>query len=347
MKTTQLVKIFLIVQTIFLVYILILFAFNPVKLYLETPRAEFEPALRFAAKDIVDTCNVLYGDETSGIEENEGELRRNLKFDTGQSFWLVLKDNITDTTQLFSLARKAFSPKDYKLFKGDMEDGMLNFFYDLGAFRDVWASNLSVAVQELSASYMLPWQRKIDFALISNLNEQNTGGIYHLMLNKPFLPIIIPPTSQDDIRDLLGRPRNLLILPKGGRVAVSPRLSILVMPFMREGETQYEAVLLVKIKGGLAVICGVGEPGPKKILDAVKALTPDKLLYYIGGTNMLVGENAGWVWDELIAIHRKFPELRFMPNFNTSLQAQAICAEVFGSKSYSPAKLGSRIKLED
>jgi hypothetical protein len=343
----KIVKIFFLIQLLFFIYLLSLFTLNPVKLYLETPRAEFEPEQRTAAKDLVDTCNILYGDEIAGVEEQEGEFRRNLKLDTGQSFWLLLRDKVTEQSDLLRLARREFMPKDYQLFKEGMEDGLLNFFFDLGSFNDVWAANLSVAVQELANSYLLPWQRKIDFALISNLREQNTGGIYHLMLDKPFLPVIIPPTPSDEVRDLLGRPRNLLVLPKSGIVQVSPRVRLLTISFRREDETGYEVVLLVKIKGGIALICGVGEPGPRKILEAVSQETKTKILYYIGGTNMLIGHYSSAVHQELNYIHQRWPALTFIPNYNTSLQAQALCAEVFGPSHYRPGRLGSRIKLED
>lgn len=343
---SKLITWFFILEIIVFLNLLVIFGFNPIKLYLETPRAAFEPEQRTAAKDIIDTCNVLYGDENAGVEEQEGEFRRNLKLDTGQSFWLVLQDKVGDDSEVLRLANQEFMPKDYQLFKSDLQDDIINCFFDLGAFNDVWAANLSVAVQELASSYLLPWQRKIDFALISNLREQTTGGIYHVMLTKPFLPVIIPPTPQDEVRDLLGRPRNLLVLPKNKKVQLSPRVSLMTLSFSREGETCYEAVMLVRIKGGLAVICGVGEPGPLRILEAVQQVTALPLRLYIGGTNMLIGDYSQAIWQELSTIHKRWPQLTFMPNYNTSLQAQALCAEVFGSQ-YQPGRVGSRIKLED
>ena len=301
--------------------------------------------------DILDTITLLSGTEADGRAVEENSLRKNMVFDSGQAMWLLFEEKIKEDEKIFEYSRGVMEENDFKTFKEKvMSDEVINIIYDMGESEDTYRPNWrEVGVKELQAAPFLPWKKKIDFIILSSFEDKHWGGMSYILKFNPAIPIICPPLTKEDVlknSQILDRAHNLIpILP--GYSRLTSRLSALVtsIPMGKGKDPRYELDLVLDIEGGVAIIAGSGLLEPLEIVKKVKEETGKKVLYYIGGTNLLVGLESEELRSQMEELKRIAPEMKIYPNFNTSMIARQMLKEVFEDKCHD-APLGLKIRFK-
>lgn len=306
--------------------------------------------LTIRREDIIDTVTLMSGSQVHG-RSDENKFRQEMKFDSGQMMWLVLVGKVETGDQLLEFAKIAMSPTDYEHFRKNVQkDDILNLFYDLGEKEENFVNNWrEVGVNELKIASLLPWKKKIDFIVISCFDERHMGGLPYIIRINPGLPVFCPPITKSTAvknMDTFNRAVNLIPLPPG-YTRLTGKLGAYITPILDEnGENKtYELDLIVQLREGVAILAGAGKMEPLQLVKDVTEATGQKVLYYIGGTNLYIGTENPQICKEIEEIKEIAPDIKFYPNFNTSLLAHQICEEIFGDQ-YHRVQLGTRINLE-
>lgn len=337
------------VQTLLLGFTLAFFAAiqDEVRMEQEVHPEEVSPRPHLPARELLDTASFLAGPELLGIELPT-ELRRGLSFAPGQMLWLVLDRSLAGEDPLVREARKLFPTEEAsaKLREG-LQDGVLNFLYDLGGRRDLALQNWSgVAVRELQASPLLPWAKHLDFLVLSSLADSAVGGLGFVTERNPDVLLVVPTCAEARLRTLSSVPPNphLLVLPEGLH-PLAPRLWALVLAApAASGHPAELDLVLERRDGSLVILAGSGLNPPSVPLRKVRELLGRDAALYAGATPWNVGWDSSGLEAEVTALTREFPTVTLVPNGDTSLVAHGVLEALLGPR-YRPGRLGTRVRL--
>lgn len=300
--------------------------------------------------DILDTVTFMTGTEQYG-RSTDNILRKRMVYDGGQSFWILMEDRVSDSDELLKYAKGFMAQNDYITFAGKIKnDEVINFLYDLGGKEEVFRKNWrEVGVEELKAAPFLPWKKKIDFMVLSRYNEAHWGGIGYILGYNPAMPIYCPPlTRSTQIKNfkVMDRAQSLIpLLP--GYTQLTPKVGAYVSKILMESgkDPIYELDMVLKVKGGVAVVAGAGLTEPLELVRNVKSATREDVLYYIGGTNLFVGLKTEELYSQMRKLKKIAPNIKVYPNFNTSMIAHQMMSEVFKDKYHSTSQ-GLKIRFK-
>jgi len=337
-------------------YVLFIFAEPPghVKMYLEEKPTMSPSEVQLPLSETLDTVSLFAGGEFLGRASGANLFRQSLAFDEGQFLWVILDGSASDEDLLFRLARRD-PMEDASAVRGSLQDGVLNFFYDLGSREDLFKNNWgAVGVKELQVSAMMPWAKKLDFIVLSSFRPDHLAGLSFIARLHPTIPVFTPPlpgalaggpseTDDEHIQSL--RKFTSLIGLKPGHWKLTDRLHALVSPVNRKiWGVSYELSLLVKGKEGWSLLAGSGFARPLALVRAARRAVHGKIRLYAGGTGMMIGTGDAAQKAELELLKKEEPDLVIVPNYATSPTAHDYLREIFG-KGYRPGCLGERVKL--
>lgn len=337
------------VQALLLAFMIAYFASvqDQVRMELEARPPEESPEPHLAARDLLDTVSLLSGPEFLGLDFAT-EFRRGLSFEGGQFMWFLLQRAVGEDAPLMRLATEAVASKEEQArLRDGFQDGVLSFFYDVGARRDLVVNNWnSVAVRELQASPLLPWTKRLDFVVLSTLSDTAVGGLgFVTELNQGVL-LLVPPHDADRLKGLglFARKPNLVVLPAGLH-PLSDGLWALVLPAPPASGHPAELDLLVaRADGSLVLFSGSGLNGPLVALREAARLTGRPIAMYVGATGYSVGPDTVRVEDDVLTLEREFPDVVLVPNGDTSVFAHGALGAMLGER-YRPGRLGTRLRL--
>ena len=348
--------ILLLMQIVIFIVLLARFA-DPANsfyiMYLETPIEKddfFNPDdVIIGRYDLLNTVTLLSGSESDG-KSMENRFREKMKFDPGQSMWIVVEDHILETDNIVDYAKTVMSDEDFQLFKTRaLGDNIVNFIFDAGADEFVFRNNWKeIASNELKLAPFLPWKKRVDFLMLSSFDPKHWQGLAYILGHNPGMLVICPPltraTQIDYIRSF-EYARNLAPIEEG-LTWLTPRLGTYVYSLTDSVTEQikYELILLIKIEGGIAIVAGAGSLEPHRTIKRAADATGENILYYIGGTNLLIGLESDEMNNELAAIRKMYPDMIIYPNFNTSMIAHNMLRRHFEEK-YKQGHLGTKIKF--
>lgn len=317
---------------------------DSVRMELEARPPEESPEPHLAARDLLDTVSLLSGPEFLGIEFPT-EFRRGLSFEPGQFMWFLLSRTVGEDAPLMGLIAGGVASQDERArLRAGLSDGVVSFFYDVGARRDLVVNNWnSVAVRELQASPLLPWTKRLDFVVLSSLSDSAVGGLgFVTELNQGVL-LLAPPHDPDRLRGLglFARKPNLVELPPG----LHPLVDGLWAMVLQSGRGAELDLLVEGSDGRLLLFSGSGLHGPLAALREAKRLTGREVSTYVGSTGFSVGPSeTARVEDEALALQREFPAVTLVPNGDTSVFAHGTLGALLG-EHYRPGRLGTRMRL--
>ncbi len=308
--------------------------------------------------NMIDKCHLFSGEswpqeEMESISGNApfflNVLTYALKPDKSQLMSLMLYDTVRKKDKLVSQYFSYFQGPEGDTRMNPLYDGVSYIFYDLGGDPDSTKFNLDIATREADNIDILVAPTDIDYVLISTLKPDHfAGGMSAMMKYRPKVPVFVPPwIPGKDVKELFSsygcEIENLIVLP-AGYSQMSSRIGILVLPCEESPDAPYEADLVVKIKGGIAVIAGAGGPGMEKIISEAEKNTGQHALLYAGGTNFLTGMEEDMSIESMKRIAKSCPGLRICSNYSTSKLADYNLKSTFG-KNYYSVHQGTTIRL--
>jgi len=324
-----------------------------------SPRsAQKSPVTKIYAHKMIDNCHLFSGEpwppeEMELIPGNApfflNVLAYALKPDRSQLMSIILYDSVRKKDRLASQYFKYFQGRGSQTKMNPLFDGVSYIFYDLGKEPESARFNLDVATQEADNIDILVAPTDLDYVLISTLKPEHfAGGLGGMMKYRAEVPVFVPPCPPGkDVGELFAsygcEIRNLIVLPEGYS-QMSSRIGILVLPCEGSSDSKYEADLVVRIKGGIAIIAGEGGPGMEKIVSEAERQTRQHALLYVGGTGFMTGMDDSMAIESMKRIAGSHPRLRICSNYSTSVLADYNFKNIFGER-YSPVYLGTTIRL--
>lgn len=318
-----------------------------IRMELEARLPEPDPGIHLPAGDSLETASILGGSEFLGIELPT-PFRRHLSYLNGQMFWFLLKREPSAGAPLLGLIQKIPTElEDSGRLQEGLRDGVLSFLYDVGGHRDLARQNWSATVvRELQALPLLPWNKKLDFVVLSSLADTSVGGLGFIADLNPEILLIMPdhdPARLEELRLFRRRP-NAVILPVGTHPLL-PGLWAQVLEAPAGSGHPAELNLLVEGRDGrLALFSGSSLNRPIDSLRQARRSTGREILRYVGSTGYTVGTQTSALQDEVRVLRQEFPELVLIPNGDTSLVAHGLLEALLGAH-YRPGSLGTRVEL--
>ncbi len=349
-RRSLIVIFFVTVQLLLLAGVLLFFYSEQdvVKAELEERTLEPVQSLCLSLDTLLNTTSMLTGPNEAGIELVT-PARRYLSFCPGQMMWFLLGRPNSQSLGRIDYHGHRYLLDDYaaELGKG-CRDGVVSFLYDVGEITDFSYRNWNgTALRELQASPLLPWQKYLDFVVLSSLENSNAGGLPFITdLNNEML-IVAPPIDVERLSNLgnYRRTPNVWQLPLG-LTELLPGMWGLVLETPVQYKSAYELDLLIERSDGtLMLYAGSGMNAPRDALHRTEELTGKRVSWYIGATgwsseaDMINFEEA---WE---ALDSEYPHLHWMPNHNTSA---VVCEylEAYLGERYHSGCLGSRVRCE-
>lgn len=327
---------------------------------------EARPIVRAAGvvvrgEDVVDVAHIFYGSEAFGRDPIASEsahprsYRSELQLDPGHFTWLVLSDRPSRESPLRTLGAQGLRPgsDDSAQFEASLNDGVLNFFYDLGGDERTFIHNWStVGVQELQMSPLLPWSKKLDFIVLSSIDPAHCAALDYILGRNPDILIFGPPLpttadpqfgpQQPVLLEDLGAARRYHAFEVGLH-ALTDRLAL----FVYAGDEGVSHVALIIRSGDhTTLLAGVGVVDMASLIGAAEEAGAPSITGFIGATGYDLGDDQPTI-ERLGALSRSHPRLRIAPGYGTSLEGFAMLVDVFGAGRVSSALLGARIPLSN
>lgn len=350
LSRTALLALLLGLQVVLLGFVLAYFAStqDAVRMPLEArpPEEEVEPHL--SAAEVLDKVSLLSGPEFLGIDFPT-RFRRGLVFEGGQFMWFLAGRRLSPSDGLLARAREVMEPQEYRRLEEGATDGVLSFFYDLGARKDLVTHNWgAVGVRELQASPLLPWNKRLDFVALSTLSDTTVGGLGYLTAYNQGIVMVLPPHDPRRLTALgvFSRAPNAVVVPAGlHELGPGLRALVLPVPASRGVPDTHELDLLVDTRDGrLLLFAGSGLNRPLDALRRARALAGRAPDLYVGATGYITGWDATELQAELAELAVEFPDLVMMPNASTTMVAHGAVESVLGPR-YRPGRLGTRLDL--
>jgi metal-dependent hydrolase (beta-lactamase superfamily II) len=299
--------------------------------------------------DVLDTITFLTGTEFDG-RSDENIYRNRMNFDSGQSMWVILEDNVREKDALLQYSKNILAENDYKQFSEKIKnDEVLNFIYDMGGSEGTFRGNWrEIGVNELKLASFLPWKKKIDFVALSLIDEKHCGGLAYILAFNPGITVFCPPLTKGSFSKnirAIERAHNLIpIMP--GYTNLTPRLGAFVSETKSptDKEPVYELDLVIHLDNGVAILSGAGNPDILTITREVKKATGKTPVMFVGGTNLDVGLETAETNKMIEETRKENPKMLLYPNFNTSMIGHQMLKKVF-EDNYKPAPLGYKIRF--
>lgn len=312
------------------------------------PQAQTSNPVQIFYKDFLEKCHILCGPKEESSEVRLNPAHWALEPEYGQFLLFLLFDRMRSKDALMKEYGKNFSGARAEEVLDSNRDGVLYFFYDLGANNTSSRQNLRAYMEQIRVLNVLVRPISLDFSILSVPEEEHWAGCLQEILRLfPEAPVFVPPG--EDVTKYFeshGLKIPKLVQLKPGYTQMTKRFATLVLPYqdMATGKTRYEVDLVLGIKGGVAVASGAGRPGIFRILRETKSITKKEILLFIGGTGLLLGDLGNQRMEEIRALVEEFPRMIIYPDYSTSTLAQNALKEVFGPRYRYPV-VGTTIPL--
>lgn len=315
---------------------------------LETHAPEAVHSFALSENDILDQVSFLSGPEDAGIALPT-EARQKLSFCPGQMMWGMLRRPTATSLGMSQPTGKVYAESlwDPEL-PASCRDGVVNFIYDLGSDTACSYANWSgTVVPELQASPLLPWQKHLDFVVLSSLETPNAGALPFITALNPNTLLITPMIDLDRLAALAKYDGELRVLPFAEGVhRLLPGMWTLVLPTPQQYDSAYELdVVLERGDGTLALLVGSALNPPLVHLRAAEEQLGRRVSLYAGGTGWSNDNDMLNIEADLEQIEQEFPGLEWQPNHNTGLFVRDFMQEALGER-YHNACLGSVMRCE-
>ena len=344
------IKTFVLVQIGLLAGVLVFFYAHQdeIKADLEERPPEPKRSLLLSADSLLNTVSFFTGSPDDGVELVT-PARSFLSFCPGQMMWFLLS-----RPNASCHGRDKSTSGDYRLeqwlkeLPAGSRNGVVNFLYDVGYDINTSYSNWNgTAVRELQASPFLPWQKYMDFVVLSSLEDENCRALPFVTNLNPKMLIIAPPVDSERLR----RQGNYQIEPhllqmEPGVTRLLPGLWALVLENPGPQNSSYELDLIVERSDGtLALFVGSALNRPLTALRRAEAEMGKKVSLYAGATGWQSEADMLNVEDEFSELEDAYPDLHWMPNHNTSFVVRGFLEAELGER-YHSGRLGSRVSCE-
>ena len=300
--------------------------------------------LSFSRSEILNTASILSGNQFTGRYE-ANPLSFNVNYSGSNMVWFMLERSDNLSASLFNW------PQDYLHVKGEvwhklkenLKDGVVNFIYDTGSdvsIRDAWSG---FVVETLNRSPFMPWQKRLDFVIISTLGyDSGFDFINNLNSDTIFICPNIAPQKFTEITSLeIAKSVQAVTVPPG----IHPLFEgvwALVVPIDQD---KFELDLLVRRRDGtLALFCGAGCGDLAGRFSLIKGLLHEV-------PSLIVGNfNEGYVmWNDSEIQHMKqlaakYPQLKIAACGGVSFAEYEFLQSIFGDNIYC-SSLGERLSL--
>lgn len=280
----------------------------------EFHREDFHRAL--PAENLWDTVTFMSGFSTAKPQSP-------LKKDRGQSMLVIL--NEPEPGQILS----TFQASAHEESNGKGKN--LIFFFGTGAEEKNFRENSRILLDErIARSSVYPWDRKPDFAVLPDFDDESVGGLLYLSAGYPDLPVFCPPFSKDALKRKFNKLNSIphLIPLKKGFTRLSSRLWALVLP---DGEEGFVLFMVIMGKKGPVVLSGSGKAGLLKPAMEVTARFGKAPVAIAGGTGLMYALAGKPLKDELSGLKKiTGGVVSLYPNLNTSPVASEEMEKLFG-----------------
>jgi hypothetical protein len=302
--------------------------------------------------DILDTVSIFYGSEAfdrDPLAERKGRVpsfRRALQFDPGHFSWVVLEDRVGPDLPLRRLGRKGVSGAALSQFDASLDDGVVNFFYDLGGNEGTFVHNWStVGVQELQMSPLLTWTKRVDFIVLSAYDPQHCAALAYILRGNPDtlifgppLPPVGDPGSEEIVRLARSAPRLVQLAP--GLDRLTDRLAIFVYPSEEGGE---RAALVIQTGSRRTVLAGARGMSMAALVGAIERAGGGAVTGFVGATGYEMDDERAQA--ELERLRKSHPDFQVAVGYGTPIEGLALIRGVLGPGRVHEALLGARIRL--
>lgn len=313
------------------------------------------PLTKIYSYKTVDKCHIFSGERWT--DDARGEISKSdpfflnpvepiLKPDDGQMMALLLYDQVRARDVLRSRYYDHFKNLKNTVSENSLLDGISSIYYDLGNTIDNSdTNNVSASILEMLSIDALVAPTYIDYVIISLLSPEHfKGGIAKLVDYRSDIPFLVPPGK--DARALFRsygcEVKNLIVLEKGYS-QLSQRIGALVL---QSEDQNYEIDLVIRVKGGIAIIASEGTAGMETIIGEAEQATGRKTLLYAGGTGLLMGMDDERRVESMKHLKSTHPSLIILANYSTSLLSDHYLREIFGT-NYHSVYLGTSISLSN
>ncbi|MBQ7568633.1 hypothetical protein IJT17_07515 [bacterium] len=338
-----------ILQFVLLGWVLCYYAFHQDEVIagLEVHPAEPYSSLVLSEHEVLDAVNFLSGPESAGIDLIT-RARSNLSFGKGQMIWGLLSRPTSSSRGKSPRRGTEYSETEWSArMPKSSRDGVVNFLYDVGLSADLAYSNWNgMAVRELQASPLLPWQKYLDFVVLSSFSKSSVEGLPFIINTNPSMLFIVPPASSEQLGwiDFRQGKSNVWQLEEGLH-RLLPRLWALVLKTPEECFEPYELdLLLERGDGGIILLVGSAYNAPDVHLQMAEKAMGRPPVLYAGATGWTDDVNMIEFEDRFLRINQMYPDLHWQPNM-TGMTVSAYLEAWLGER-YHSARLGSRLRCE-
>lgn len=337
--------------------------------YAQRARLESPPQLKttstpVVASSLVDHLHALCGEDPADAGVEVSPRRLQLASNPGMFAWVSVEETLDDKVYLARLLDQGDRQqrRNGALRPLTSSKKVLNFCLNAGssptAFAQAWSR---VIYPELQQTSLLPFDRSLDFVIISSYTQRACGGLLHLGQIAPWTPVLAPPVHPSDLnqaRNLENRLHNLVVLPLG-YTPLTPRLAAYVYetPPVPDLDKPYSSNRPITLEPHYALVLLVqGRHHELTVLNGTEGLPFDRLLLkvmrgrrassicYVGPTGYRLGSYDAQLQQRLRKLHRRFPTLHILAGDATSVTARAQILEEMGPSS-APLVRGTSLPL--
>ena len=346
-KRLYIVRAFALWQFILLAYLLAYFTMfadeSKIQLEAGTP-VKVADNLAFSRSELLNTASMLSGNQFTGRCETN-PLSFNINYSGSNMVWFMLERPKYLSAPLLNWPQKYLhvKPEVWAKLKENLQDGVVNFIYDTGSdvsMRDAWSG---FVVETLNRSPFMPWQKKLDFVIISTLGyDSGFDFINNLNSDTIFLCPNITPQKFTEVTSLeVAKTVQAVTIPPGIHLLFEGVWAI-VVPIDKD---KFELDLLVRRRDGtLVLFCGASCGDL-----AYRFSLAENLLHEV--PSLIVGNfNEGYVlWNDSEIKHMKqlaadYPQLKIAACGGVSFAEYEFLRSIFGENVYCDS-LGERISL--
>ncbi|MGM9999448.1 MAG: hypothetical protein ACI38Q_08715 [Candidatus Bruticola sp.] len=334
------------VQVGLLFYVLLYFTIfaDESKTELEYSANDRSANLFFSESELANTASVLTGNQFTGRFESN-PLSFNLNSLDGNMVWFLFKRKPQADSPLSRWPAQYMHLKENnrKQFRQAVTDGIINFLYDTGTPASVGEAWSGFVVETLNSSPFMPWQKKLDFVIVSNVGRR--GGYRFLSgLNKNIIYICADINIEEFCKhtslDVKDDPQ-IITVPYG----IHPLFAGVWAVVVPNEDKLFDLNLLVRCQDGrLVFFCGSGSSSFQENFSLIKNELHEVPSLLIVTFDEKVWQRRERVGDTLKRFASDYKHLEVKLCGGVSFSEYEILRGAFGNR-VSCSRLGERISL--
>ncbi|MGM9992949.1 MAG: hypothetical protein ACI376_08960 [Candidatus Bruticola sp.] len=334
------------VQISLLFYVLLYFTIfaDESKTELEYGADDHSSYIACAESELVNTASVLTGSQFVGRFE-QNPLSFNLNYTDGNMIWFLFKRGQLQNCPLLNWPDKYVHVKENnrRQLQQAVTDGIINFLYDTGTSVSIGNAWSRFVVETLNGSPFMPWQKKLDFIIVSNINLR--GGFNFINnLNKNIVYLC----ANTDVEDFCNH-TSLYVKDEPQIISVPPGVHQLFLGVwavvVPNEEKLFDLNLLVRrLDNSLVLFCGAGSGSFRENFRIIEEELHEVPSLLIVNFDEKVWESGTHTNSTLKQFATDYKHLEVKMCGGVSFSEYEILRDAFGDR-VSCSKLGERISL--